>query len=79
MTSDDAQADAKALNPAFQLIEGGGSKHHPKSEPIIGMDWTLNVLHDLKLAAEDKGFPDIANEIEVAYQRVQFLLNRKPE
>ncbi|WP_415400954.1 hypothetical protein [Tateyamaria sp. SN3-11] len=58
------------------VIDGTGHHRNCTPQPHQQMSWSLDVLYDLKLAAERQGFDDVANEIEVAYQRVKFILTR---
>ena len=67
---------SRSPKPFLSVVEGSG--HHRTHVPRADcqMCWSLDVLCDLKLAAERQGFDDVAKEIEVAYQRVKFLLTR---
>ena len=60
--------------PFLRVIEGGGDNHRQSTQPIAEMGWLIDVLCDLKNASQSKGFDEVTNEIEVAYQRVKFLL-----
>ena len=72
-TTDDRNTSTK---PLLAVIEGSGHQLDRVPPAYHEMCWSLDVLYDLKLAAERQGFGEVANEIEVAYQRVKFLLTR---
>lgn len=72
-TSDSRNTSSK---PFLTVIEGTERGHNRVPQTYHSMCWSLDVLCDLKLAAERQGYGDVANEIEVAYQRVKFLLTR---
>ncbi|WP_299146627.1 hypothetical protein [uncultured Tateyamaria sp.] len=62
--------------PLLAVIEGTGHQLNRVPTAYHEMCWSIDVLCDLKLAAERQGFEDVAMEIEVAYQRLKFLLTR---
>ena len=74
MNTSDGSADPP--KPLLSVIEGTGCDHYSTPQSFHQISWSLDVLCDLKLAAERQGFEDVAREIEVTYHRVKFLLTR---
>ena len=72
-TTDSRNASSE---PLLAVIEGTGHQLNRMPPADHEMCWSLDVLCDLKLAAERQGYEDVAKEMEVAYQRVKFLLTR---
>lgn len=79
MTQDGQGASNRQTKPRLFVVEGTDQRPGRHNTTATDMTWTLDVLFDLKSFADSRGAFDVANEIEVAYERVKFLLAQRAD